>query len=158
MMCWRAGPSADGARYPSTGAFGLMLTPEQRWRVYVLPLGQPGAITGYLATLTPLGRLDESIRLYRFILVALGLAGLSAALLSGWAIAGGALRPIARMTSTANTIAHSRDLSHRIATPRHHDELGRLATTFNDMLSSIEAAYGAQQRLSAMPRTSCVRR
>jgi signal transduction histidine kinase len=131
---------------PSTGAFGLMSTPEQRWRVYVLPLSQPGTITGYLATLTPLGRLDESIRLYRFILLALGLAGLCATLLGGWAIAGGALRPIARVTSTANTIAHSRDLSHRIATPRHHDELGRLATTFNDMLSSIEAAYAAQQR------------
>jgi len=134
---------------PATGAFGLMTTPEQRWRVYVLPLGQPGTITGYLATLTPLGRLDESIRLYRLILLALGLAGLSAALLGGWAIAGGALRPIARMTSTASTIAHSRDLSHRIATPPHHDELGRLATTFNDMLMGIEAAYGAQQRFVA---------
>jgi two-component system, OmpR family, sensor kinase len=134
---------------PSTGAFGLISTPEQRWRVYVVSLGQPGTITGFLATLTPLGRLDESIRLYRLILLALGLAGLSAALLGGWAIAGGALRPIARMTSTASTIAHSRDLSHRIATPTHHDELGRLATTFNDMLSSIEAAYGAQQRFVA---------
>ena len=131
---------------PATGAFGLIMTPEQRWRVYVLPLGQNGAIAGYLETLTPLGRLDESIRIYRLILLALGLAGLSAALVGGWAIAGGALRPIARMTSTAGTIAHSRDLSHRIATPRHHDELGRLATTFNDMLTSIEATYQAQQR------------
>jgi two-component system, OmpR family, sensor kinase len=134
---------------PTTGAFGLILTPEQRWRVYVLPLRQDGAIAGYLETLTPLGRLDESIRLYRLILLALGLAGLSAALIGGWAIAGGALRPIARMTSTASTIAHSRDLSHRIATPPHRDELGRLATTFNDMLSSIETAYGAQQRFVA---------
>ena len=131
---------------PSTGAFGLIVTPEQRWRVYVLPLGQNGTDAGYLETLTPLGRLDESIRIYRLILIVLGLAGLSAALIGGWAIAGGALRPIARMTSTASTIAHSRDLSHRIASPRHHDVLGRLATTFNAMLASIEAAYGAQQR------------
>jgi signal transduction histidine kinase len=131
---------------PSTGAFGLIVTPEQRWRVYVVPLGQDGAATSYLETLTPLGRLDQSIRIYRLILFALGLVGLSAALIGGWAIAGGALRPIARMTSTALTIAHSRDLSHRIATPRHHDELGRLATTFNDMLTSIETAYQAQQR------------
>jgi two-component system, OmpR family, sensor kinase len=139
-------PPLMAPEIPATGAFGLITTPEQRWRVYVLPLGQPGTITGYLEALTPLGRLDESIRLYRLILLALGLAGLSAALIGGWAIAGGALRPIARVTSAAITIAHSRDLSHRIATPRHHDELGRLATTFNDMLSSIEAAYGAQQR------------
>jgi two-component system OmpR family sensor kinase len=131
---------------PSTGAFGLIVTPEQRWRIYVLPLGQSGTDAGYLETLTPLGRLDESIRIYRLILFALGLGGLSAALIGGWAIAGGALRPIARMTSTASTIAHSRDLSHRIATPPHHDELGRLATTFNDMLTSIETAYQAQQR------------
>jgi len=131
---------------PSAGAFGLLIAPDQRWRVYVLSLGQAGTTTGYLATLTPLGRLDESIRLYRLILLALGLAGLSAALIGGWAIAGGALRPIARMTSTASTIAHSRDLSHRIATPPHHDELGRLANIFNDMLTSIEAAYVAQQR------------
>src|SRR6266545_1735748 len=134
---------------PSTGAFGLIVTPEQRWRVYVLPIGQDGTAAGYLETLIPLGRLDASIRIYRLILIALGLAGLSAALIGGWAIAGGALRPIARMTSTASTIAHSRDLSHRIATPRHHDELGRLATTFNDMLMGIEAAYGAQQRFVA---------
>jgi two-component system OmpR family sensor kinase len=134
---------------PASGAFGLIMTPEQRWRVYMLPLGQDGVITAYLETLTPLGRLDESIRLYCLILLALGLAGLSAALLGGWAIAGGALRPIARMTSTASTIAHSRDLSHRIATPPHHDELGRLATTFNGMLTSVEAAYQAQQRFVA---------
>src|SRR6266498_2373578 len=42
---------------PATGAFGLIMTPEQRWRVYVLPLGQNGAIAGYLETLTPLGHL-----------------------------------------------------------------------------------------------------
>jgi len=131
---------------PASGAFGLILTPEQRWRVYVVPLEQNGALAGYLETLTPLGQLDESIGVYRLILLAIGLAGLSAALIGGWAIAGGALRPLARMTSTANAIAHARDLSHRIATPRHQDELGRLATTFNDMLASIESAYAAQQR------------
>jgi two-component system OmpR family sensor kinase len=142
-----APPMAPDA--PAAGAFGLMVTSDQRWRVYVVALGQSGTDTGYLETLTPLGRLDASIRIYRLILIALGLAGLSAALIGGWAIAGGALRPIARMTSTAGTIAHSRDLSHRIATPRHHDELGRLATTFNDMLASIETAYQAQQRFVA---------
>jgi two-component system, OmpR family, sensor kinase len=64
---------------PSNGAFGLIITPEQRWRVYVLPLGQDSTDAGYLETLTPLGRLDHSVRIYRLILFALGLAGLSAA-------------------------------------------------------------------------------
>ena len=131
---------------PAEGAFGVLVTPEQRWRIYVLPIEQGGAIAGYLETLTPLGRLDASIEAFRALLFGLGLAGLAVALLGGWAIAGGALRPIARMIETAGTITHSRDLSHRIPTSQHHDELGRLAATFNEMLASIETAYQAQQR------------
>ena len=135
--------ASDG---PTDGAFGVLATPEQRWRVYVLPIEQGGTLVGYLETLTPLGRLDAAIEAYRTLLLGLGLAGLAATLLGGWAIAGGALRPIAQMTDTAGTITHSRDLSHRIPAPQHHDELGRLAATFNAMLASIETAYQAQQR------------
>jgi len=142
----RLSPPLVASDGPVDGAFGVLVTPEQRWRVYVLSIHQGSAIVGYLETLTPLGRLDTSIAAYRTLLLALGVAGLAAALLGGWAIAGGALRPIAHMTETAGTITHSRDLSHRIATPQHHDELGRLAATFNEMLASIETAYHAQQR------------
>ena len=131
---------------PADGAFGVLVTPEQRWRVYVLPIEQSGSLVGYLETLTPLGRLDASIAAYRALLLALSLAGLATTLLGGWAIAGGALRPIARMTDTAGTITRSRDLSHRIPASQRQDELGRLAATFNAMLASIETAYQAQQR------------
>jgi signal transduction histidine kinase len=131
---------------PFDGAFGLLVAPEQRWRIYVLPLEQGNAVVGYLETLTPLGRLDASIEAYRFLLLGLGLAGLVVALLGGWAIAGGALRPLANMTEAAGTIAQSRDLSHRIPTPQQNDELAQLAATFNTMLASIEVAYQAQQR------------
>lgn len=145
----RLSPPLMGDDSPVDGAFSLLVTPEERWRVYVLSIRQGGVITGYLETLTPLGRLDSSIQAYRALLLGLGLTGLAAALLGGWAIAGGALRPIAHMTETAGTITHSRDLSHRLLTPEHHDELGRLATTFNAMLASIETAYQAQQRFVA---------
>ena len=139
-------PSLVASDGPADGAFSVLVTPEQRWRIYVLPIHQGKAIAGYLETLTPLGRLDASITAYRALLLVLGLAGLAAALLGGWAIAGGALRPVAHMTRAAGTITQSRDLSHRIPTPQHHDELGRLAATFNAMLASIETAYQAQQR------------
>jgi two-component system OmpR family sensor kinase len=142
----RLAPALMAPDGPADGAFGLLTTAEQRWRVYVLPIQQGGITVGYLETLTPLGRLDTSIQAYRLMLTAVGLGGLAVALLGGWAIAGGALRPIARMTDTAGAITHSRDLSHRIPTPQHQDELGQLATTFNEMLTSIDAAYGAQQR------------
>lgn len=136
-------PTLSGTSPASlNGAFGLLTTSQQRWRMYVLPLSQGG----YVEALTPLGRVDASIQAFRVLLPLLGLASLALALLLSWAIAGKALRPIARMTATAQTIALSQDLSRRIEVPAHRDELGRLATTFNEMLSSIEHSYQAQQR------------
>jgi two-component system OmpR family sensor kinase len=127
-------------------AFGLLTTSGQRWRVYVVPIHRDGTIVGYIEGLTPLGQLDASIQDFRILLPVLGLTSLVVALVAGWAIAGRALRPIARMTQTAQTIALSQDLSRRIESPTRLDELGRLAKTFNEMLESIETAYHAQQR------------
>jgi len=127
-------------------AFGLLATSGQRWRVYVVPIHRDGTIAGYIEGLTPLGQLDASIQDFRILLPVLWLTSLVVALVAGWAIAGRALRPIARMTQTAQTIALSKDLSRRIESPTRLDELGRLAKTFNEMLESIETAYHAQQR------------
>jgi signal transduction histidine kinase len=127
-------------------AFGLLITPQQRWRVYVVPIHQGEITVGYIEALTPLGHLDASIETVRALLPALGLTSLVVALVASWAISGRALRPIARMTQTAQSIALSHDLSARIESPPHLDELGQLARTFNEMLESIETAYHAQQR------------
>ena len=140
-------PSFSGSPpAPLGGAFGLLTSPAQRWRVYVLPIHSAGTSAGYIEALTPLGRLDASIQAFRITLPILGLTSLVVALVGSWAIAGKALRPIARMTRTAQTITLSRDLSRRIERPAHRDELARLATTFNEMLASIERSSRAQQR------------
>src|SRR5712692_2611211 len=129
-------------------AFGLLTTPQQRWRVYVLPFHHaPNA--GYIEALTPLGRLDASIQAFWVTLPMVGLASLGVVLLGSWAIAGNALRPIAQMIQTAQTITLSQDLSRRVAPSAHRDELGRLAATFNEMLESLETAYQTQQRFVA---------
>jgi signal transduction histidine kinase len=128
-----------------SGVFGLLNTSQQRWRVYVLPIYTGGNVS-YIEELTPLGRLDASIQAFRITLPILGLFSVASALLLSWAIAGRALRPVARMTQTAQSITISQDLTRRIEMPAHQDELGRLAKTFNEMLESIEAASSAQQR------------
>src|SRR5262249_49369672 len=69
------------------GAFGLLTTPQQRWRVYVLPIHRGGTVS-YIEALTPLGRLDASIQAFRILLPALGLTSLATALFGSWAIAG----------------------------------------------------------------------
>src|SRR6266567_954022 len=137
---------ASPATPDPSGAFGLLVVPGQRWRVYVLTLHSAGAPSGYLEAVTPLGRLDAEMQTFRIFLPVLALTGLALALFGSWAIAGRALRPIATMIRTARTITLSHDLSSRIEATPHRDELGRLANTFNEMLASLEAAYRTQQR------------
>lgn len=134
---------------PASGAFGFRVVGGERWRVYVLPLQRGETIFGYVEALTPLAQLDAAIRRYRILLLTLGAAGLTTALVGSWAVASGALQPITRMIETAQAITHSRDLSQRIARPPRRDELGRLADTFNEMLASLETAYRLQQRFIA---------
>ena len=142
-------PSMGDPEGISHGAFGLVAGRDQRWRVYVLPIGDETTSAGYVAALTPLGRLDASIAAFRASLLVIGLIGIVAALGGGWAIAGRALQPLDRMTRTAGMIAQARDTSHRVETPPTRDELGRLAETFNAMLASLEEASRAQQRFVA---------
>lgn len=89
------------------------------------PIGQP---QGYLTTL-------------RLILVVgSGLAVLTAFVL-GWALAGAALRPIQRITQTAQAIGAERDFGRRVIHRGPADEVGQLALTFNDMLAELESGY-----------------
>jgi signal transduction histidine kinase len=59
----------------------------------------------------------------------------------GWALAGVTLRPIHRITQTAFEIGQTRDLTARVQYEGPDDELGRLAKTFNGMLSHLQDAY-----------------
>lgn len=84
----------------------------------------------------------------RTILLAVGLAGLLGALLEAgpWQS-----KPSARLRTirAARYIASHRDFAQRVALPGGRDELSHLAETFNEMLSSLEEAYRAQQRFVA---------
>ena len=59
----------------------------------------------------------------------------------GWVLAGTALRPIHRITSTAQAIGAERNFSHRVQHVGPTDEVGQLALTFNNMLAELESAY-----------------
>ena len=83
-------------------------------------------------------------------LVGLGLLG-ALALASvgiGWVVAGRMLRPIERMTETAEAVSGSR-LGDRIALDGPDDELTRLGATFDAMLDRLDAAFAAQRAVVA---------
>ncbi|CDK01608.1 Sensor protein [Microbacterium sp. C448] len=89
--------------------------------------------------------------LMRLFLVVGGVLLLVIALLGGaigWKIAGRMLRPLHEVSVAAKHAANGR-LDHRIGLGTPHDEITELATTFDDMLSSLETAFHSHQRFAA---------
>jgi signal transduction histidine kinase len=142
-------PIVVAESHPPGGAFALVATQEQRWRIYVVPVHRSGVLTGYVAGLTPLGAADASVAAFGALLLALETGGLAMGVAGSWIVSSRALRPVTQMGQTARTIARSHDFSHRIEVLPQPDELGGLAATLNEMLQSLEMAYRSQQRFVA---------
>jgi two-component system OmpR family sensor kinase len=100
----------------------------------------------------PTDNLDSTIgRLWLFL--GLGVVGGTAlAALAGMTIAGRAMRPIATLTSTARTIADTRDPSQRIPEPERDDEVGELARTLDQMLRQLDAARSETEQMIQLQR------
>ncbi|MEV5709884.1 HAMP domain-containing sensor histidine kinase [Actinoallomurus sp. NPDC052274] len=77
--------------------------------------------------------------------IALAVVG-GAALGLGWFFADRALRPVHRITETARRVAHSRDLTERIAYTGPRDDVKELADTFDTMLERLARAFEGQRR------------
>jgi signal transduction histidine kinase len=84
---------------------------------------------------------ELSLHGLREVLVFASLSGILAAFGAGWLLARGALRPIGRIAQTAQDIGDSRDFARRVQYTGPNDELGRLASAFNNMLGHIQSAY-----------------
>jgi heavy metal sensor kinase len=86
-------------------------------------------------------------RLLTILLLATPLLALSAAA-SGYLLASRALRPIDVMTRTARRIS-AEDLSARLKLTNTDDELGRLASTFDEMLERLEDSFRRERQFTA---------
>ena len=96
----------------------------------------------------PLTGVDDALGHLRAILVVVAVAGIGGAALLGLLVARSALRPVRRLTETAEEVARTADLTRRIEVTGD-DELNRLAATVNTMLASLERSAGAQRNLVA---------
>jgi two-component system OmpR family sensor kinase len=100
----------------------------------------------------PTDNLDNTIgRLWLFLGLGV-LGGTALAALAGMAVAGRAMRPIATLTSTARSIAATRDPSQRIPEPERDDEVGELARTLDQMLRQLDAARSETEQLMQLQR------
>ncbi len=96
----------------------------------------------------PLTEVDEVLADLRLILFLVALGGVALACVLGFTVARAALAPARRLTSTAEEITATGDLSRRVEA-EGEDELGRLAASFNTMLGALEQAVRAQRQLVA---------
>lgn len=126
----------------------------ETFRVYIQALPPPPALKNqhFSALLEVLQNEHTYLQIQRdlnvILLIGLPL-GLIVALIAGWWIARAALRPIDRISRTVRSVGESQDLSRRVDFIGPQDEVGRLATTFDAMLSRLQKAFETQKRFIA---------
>ena len=120
-------------------------------RVYGAPLAEVGgpASGGAVIVAGSTHDLQETLSSLRIFLAG---AGLAAALLAGLAVAfliRRALDPLGRLAEAAADVERTGDPRRRLPQPSQTDEVGRLASTLNEMLASLERSRDAERRFLA---------
>ncbi len=115
-----------------------------RLRLLTVPL-RPGVA---LQVARPLAEVDRAMHRISLLLILVALSGIGVAAALGLLVARAALAPVRRLTDATEHVAETRDLRSRID-ERGHDELSRLAGSFNTMLEALEDAARARRQLVA---------
>jgi len=110
--------------------------------VFTTPLA-PGLAVQLAA---PLDTTDVQVASVGATLAALSVIGVMIATVLGWAVARAGLAPVARLASVAEQVTATGDAGRRVEVERR-DELGRLAASFNSMLSALQRSLAAQRQL-----------
>lgn len=117
-------------------------------RVYTSPVIENGQFIAVLQVAQSLDQVQITLqRLLITLLVSIPLVVVIAGL-SGYWLAGRALQPIDQITRTARRIS-AEDLSERLNLPDTNDEVGRLANTFDQMLTRLDEAFQRERQFTA---------
>jgi two-component system OmpR family sensor kinase len=109
--------------------------------VYSQPVVNEGKTTGIIQVARSIAEQQQALGTLQTYLLAGGIFTLLLAVISGWFLAGASLRPIDHLTRTAQVIGTEKNFRRRVEYRGPQDEIGRLATTFNNMLAALEGAY-----------------
>jgi len=122
---------------------------DEHWRISWQPVVRHDGVTvGYLAVGQSIDTIEQALHnLYLTLLWAVP-ATLALAGVAGFGLARLAMRPVDRMTQFVRALG-AHDLGKRLAYRGPDDELGRLATTLDDMLARLEASFARERRFVA---------
>lgn len=127
-------------------------TEAGRLLVYSRPIAAQGQ-AGILQIASSLVESDQSLATLRTILTSGTVVATLITFGLGWVLSGAALRPIDRLTQTAQMIGADRDFGRRLKHTGPSDEIGRLTATLNTMLTELQSAYQqTEQSLQAQRR------
>ncbi|MBN1978884.1 MAG: HAMP domain-containing histidine kinase [Anaerolineae bacterium] len=122
---------------------------NERLLIYSTPVVVDGQVVEVVQVAQPLTEQDQHLDVLESNLLIVGGAALLVAFGAGWVMSGLVLRPVNRITQTAHDIGVERDFGRRVDHSGPNDEIGRLATTFNEMLGELQAAYQQQRQFVA---------
>ncbi|UMG94740.1 HAMP domain-containing histidine kinase [Nocardioides sp. TF02-7] len=137
-------PEHEVALGESSSSIRTIRIAGDRYRVVTVPTREPGTA---LVIAQSLADQDRILARLGWVTVAFGGMGVLTAALAGWAVATNGLRPVRQLTTAVERIARTEDL-----TPlpvEGDDEVARLATAFNHMLTALDASRIRQRQLVA---------
>lgn len=143
--------SAGMRALESQTSWWQIATPStDRLLIYNYPVVNNGQLLYIVQVARPLTEHDRSLAALGRTLIIASLLTTAIAFGVGWVFSGATMRPIQRITQTAQAIGNETGtngfaLSRRVEYNGPNDEIGQLATTFNSMLARLEDAY---QRVS----------
>jgi len=119
-------------------------------RVYTYPLvvNDTSELFGYLQVAASLEDIELTKHGLLLTLLVVGAVMLIVSAVAGAAMARRALRPVTEITNAALEIYRTDDLERRVDV-KANDEVGRLASAFNEMLDRLTRLFRAQQRFVA---------
>ena len=120
----------ESAKYPK----------EPPLRLISVPIVYQGNLLYIVQVGTSMESVGETLHRFLILLVVAIPIALAVSLAGGWFLAGRALRPVDKITLAAQRITAG-DLSQRLSMPAAHDEIGRLAATFNNMIGRLDTSF-----------------
>ena len=126
----------------------VSLSPAEHARIITWPSRDEDGEPFFVVVGQSLKDLERAQKQMLVLLAVSNPIALVLASLGGLWIANKALRPVDRLTRAAERIGRG-NLSERVEESESHDELGRLAATFNEMISKLEQAFERERRFTA---------
>ena len=134
---------------PAGGAADL--SPAAPDYVYAVPVDPPGGRTRVVEAGQSYQYATSTLKTFAAILVVALLAALLLSAAGAYLLARAALSPVDAAVSSAREITEG-DLGRRLPVGNRKDEVGRLATTVNHLLSRLEAAFARREEALARQR------